>query len=187
MFPFLFVSRCFLTSSLNFYWSIYPYFHWYTYIFNSMWFSLHKFYSSFLLLMINFYFHTIETRRKNSWYYFYHLNLFDSYSICSLLEMFHAHFERMRILMFLNGISCRYLSNLLCHFCQDILSINVNGVLKSPIIIVLFSITALMSAIISSINFVILYGWICIKDCNILSFFFFFGHTCGIWKFPVKE
>ena len=68
--------------------------------------------------------------------------------------MFHVHLKRMCILLLSDGILYKYQlspSGLMCHlkpvsvliFCLGDLSINVNGVLNSPSIIVLLSISPL--------------------------------------------
>ena len=70
--------------------------------------------------------------------------------------MFHEHLRRKCILLFLDAMSYKYqlsLSGLLCHlkfvfpclFCLDYLSIGESGVLKSPTIIVLLSISPFMA------------------------------------------
>ena len=77
--------------------------------------------------------------------------------MCCLLKVFHLQSKRMYILLFCDGMFYKCIlspSDLICHlrpllpcfiFCLDSLPIDVNGVLKSPITIILLLISASMS------------------------------------------
>ena len=78
---------------------------------------------------------------------------------CGLWRMFHVYLRRVCILLFLDGMSCRYLlsaASLMVHFkasvpllifCLDDLPSDVIGMLKCPTIFVLLSVSSFISFI----------------------------------------
>ena len=87
--------------------------------------------------------------------------------VCNLYwKTFYAHLKKVCILLVLDAVFCRYLlspTSLFCHlisvifliFCLYVLCIDLSGVLKSPPVTVLFSVSPFM---ILTVCFVYLHG-----------------------------
>ena len=98
---------------------------------------------------------------------------------CGLWRMFHVYLRRLCILLFLDGMSCRYLlsaASLMVHFkasvpllifCLDDLPSDVIGMLKCPTMFVLLSVSSFISVYVCVYSYI---GHIYVNKCNLFLY-----------------
>ena len=106
------------------------------------------------------------------------------YSVfCFVLLFFQCNALKISIISNCSIVSFR-ISFAVFIFCLEDLFIDVSGLLKSPTILVFLSISPFMY-----ISVCFMYLGTSILGAYMLTsiksfFFYFYGHTCGIWKYP---